>query len=117
VYIVFRSFVDLACMNKRNAVNISLFTFLTHFPFLEGEKRDIPDHHALCARVCVFVCVSVSGCPSFQLMNRLTDFHEKRCGPYAIGDHRNALFCKEVSNNDMMEARACEAGTTKCHLH
>jgi hypothetical protein len=56
--------------------------------------------------LCVRVYVSVSGCPSFQLLNQLTDFHEKWCGPYAIGGHRNVEFCEEVSNNDMMEPRA-----------
>jgi hypothetical protein len=63
----------------------------------------------LCVRVCVCVCVWLSRNTN---LNQLTDLHETWYGPYFIGGHHNAILGKEVSNNDIMEARTCEAGAT-----
>jgi hypothetical protein len=85
----------------------SLYSIVLTFPiflvFL--PLRDRP----ACVRACVRVRVHAYVCP-FQVLNQLIDFHETWCERYALGIYLKALLLVLlVSNNNMEDARKCEA--------
>lgn len=58
-----------------------------------------------CLRSCARACI----CP-FQVLNQLIDFHETWFERYALGGHlKTVLLVLLVSNNNMADARKCEA--------